>query len=116
MMPAVFQYFENAILQLRRIMRVEALFLQAENGLAIVFFGQNIHHRVPGSKAGAADPLEGVTTRFVHQKRMEACWMMSSPSITGRLEAAVIIPPRSTAVPSETAATPRDQHLQTIAK
>src|SRR5208283_4702969 len=75
MMPAVFQYFENAILQLRRIMRVQAFFLQAENSLAIVFFGQNIHRRVPGSKAGAADPLEGVTARFVHQKRTEACWM-----------------------------------------
>ena len=30
--------------------------------------------------------------------------------------AAVIIPPRSTAVPSETAATQRDQHLAAIAK
>src|ERR1019366_2778924 len=75
MMAAVFQHFENAILQLRRIMRVQAFFLQAENSLAIVFFGQNIHRRVPGSKAGAADPLEGVTARFVHQKRTEACWM-----------------------------------------
>lgn len=31
-------------------------------------------------------------------------------------EAAVIIPPRSTAIPSKTAATQRDQHLATIAK
>ena len=33
-----------------------------------------------------------------------------------RSEAAVIIPPRSTSVSSETAATQRDKHLRTIAK
>src|ERR1019366_723209 len=74
-MAAIFQHFENAILQLGGIMRVQAFFLQAENCLAIVFLGQNIHRLVPGLKAVAAHPLEGVSARFVHQKRTEPCWM-----------------------------------------
>src|ERR1019366_8642495 len=74
-MATIFQHFENAILQLGGIMRVQAFFLQAENCLAIVFFGQNIHRLVPGLKAVAAHPLEGVSARFVHQKRTEPCWM-----------------------------------------
>lgn len=58
MVATVFQQFKDAILQLPRVMRLQAFFLQAENGLAVVFLGQNVHRRIPKSKAAAADRLQ----------------------------------------------------------